>query len=66
MKTTLPKRVGLFLCGYTLGSSAQVPNSALLLAEHGYEVDIFIYQVRRKELVKIPESYLHILSSGGN
>lgn len=60
MKAGSTKRVGLFLCGYTLGSSAQVPNSALLLAENGYEVDIFIYQARRKELITFDTEHIRV------
>lgn len=66
MKATSPKRVGLFVCGYPLGSATQVPNVALILARHGYEVDILIYRAQDKELITFETDLIHIcdLSDG--
>jgi len=44
-------RVGLFICNYTFGGSAQAINWAIMLAQRGYEVDIFLHNAARKELV---------------
>lgn len=57
-------RVGIFLWGYPLGSATQVPNSALLLAEHGYEVDIFTYRAQDEELVTFDTEHIHIYDLG--
>ena len=64
MKDASPKRVGLFICGYSLGSGAQVPNAALVLESHGYQVDILTYRAQDKELVTFETDLIHIYDLG--
>ncbi|MFQ5771608.1 MAG: hypothetical protein ACE5HX_13805, partial [bacterium] len=51
-KVTSSARVAFFVSRYDIGSSSSIINSAIMLAQSGYHVDIFLYQVSNPHWVK--------------
>jgi len=54
------KRVALFVCRYTFGTSVSIVNSAVALAREGYSVDIFLYHASNPDLVSFDDPRIQV------
>ena len=61
-----PKKVALFMYNYPFSMSASAINTAVVLAENGFRVDVFLYRTRELEAppVSHPNIRVHNLSPG--
>jgi len=54
------KRVGLFISSYVFASSTSIINSAVMLADAGYNVDIFLSDVSHAEFVNFKDKTIKV------